>query len=235
MSSPTATTTITTTNDKKKSPFKQTLYFGYGSNLWLHQMRQRCPTSQYKGIARLNDYKWIINERGYANVVQVSESESSTTESSSWEKAKKHSYAQEVWGLVYTLESEDEKRLDRNEGVPVEYGKEDLEVDFWETDASDGDDDGDGDDDDDDGAIDTTKKPQKVDMLVYISRDMVKPSPPKREYVYRMNMGIKDAMKQGVPREYVEQVMRPCIPDLEDKEVEEVARRQALEFEDEVD
>lgn len=52
-----------------------TLYFGYGSNLWKHQMVQRCPTSKYLGIARLNDYRWIINERGYANVVQKNKDE----------------------------------------------------------------------------------------------------------------------------------------------------------------
>jgi hypothetical protein len=37
----------------------QTLYFGYGSNLWLHQMQLRCPTSQYLGVARLPNYRLI--------------------------------------------------------------------------------------------------------------------------------------------------------------------------------
>jgi gamma-glutamylcyclotransferase len=76
-------------------------YFGYGSNLWKHQMIQRCPTSDYLGIARLNQFKWIINDRGYANVVQTSEKKDV------------------VWGLVYRLQAEDERRLDLNEGVPV--------------------------------------------------------------------------------------------------------------------
>ncbi|KAL9584321.1 MAG: hypothetical protein Q9203_004702, partial [Teloschistes exilis] len=43
---------------------KQTLYFAYGSNLWLHQMSLRCPSSVYVGVARLPNYRWIINARG---------------------------------------------------------------------------------------------------------------------------------------------------------------------------
>lgn len=96
----------------------QTIYFGYGSNLWLHQMALRCPTSRYLGVARLNGYKWIINSRGYANVVEVASSAASN-------------YDDEVYGLVYRLEEEDEERLDRNEGVPEAYTKEDLTCDFW--------------------------------------------------------------------------------------------------------
>jgi len=187
-----------------------TVYFGYGSNLWRHQMQQRCPTSKYLGIARLKGYRWIINERGYANVVEIP-SDSATEE--------KHSYSHEVWGLVYSLQKNDEERLDRNEGVPIAYTKEDLEVDFWPAQSG---------------------KPPKVDgdakrteMLVYINRKMVSPDEPKTEYIYRMNMGIADAVKEGMPKEYVKQVMRKFIPNVEDEFVEDVARKQAQVFEDE--
>ena len=33
-----------------------TVYFGYGSNLWLDQMRRRCPDSKYIGVASLSDW-----------------------------------------------------------------------------------------------------------------------------------------------------------------------------------
>lgn len=190
-----------------------TIYFGYGSNLWRHQMEQRCPTSEYLGIARLNNYKWIINERGYANVVQL-------------DVGKQQAYEHEVWGLVYTLQPSDEKRLDRNEGVPVAYTKENLTCDFWpsmdpETTAG----------------ANVSTRPKEVDMLVYINRDMIDDDKPKVEYIYRMNMGIKDALKEGVPKAYVDKVMRRFIPDVDeeegDGEVVRVARKQALEFEDE--
>ncbi|TKA64306.1 hypothetical protein B0A49_08227 [Cryomyces minteri] len=64
----TDTSTSTVVNDRDSN---MTLYFGYGSNLWLHQMARRCPDSTYKGIARLDGHRWIINKRGYANVVSV--------------------------------------------------------------------------------------------------------------------------------------------------------------------
>ncbi|KAI9801927.1 MAG: hypothetical protein M1833_002242 [Piccolia ochrophora] len=85
-----------------------TLYFGYGSNLWLAQMTRRCPGSQYQGIALLPDWKWIINSRHYANVIPSTEDE--------------------VWGLVYTLTADDEDKLDGYEGVPDAYIKKTMPV-----------------------------------------------------------------------------------------------------------
>jgi hypothetical protein len=198
-----------------KSP---TIYFGYGSNLWLHQMTTRCPTSTYLGIARLPNYHWIINDRGYANVVESAGKQNTSTAS----------YDDVVFGLVYSLEAEDEKRLDKNEGVPVAYTKEILECDFWPSDTE--------------HKIDTRRNPEKkVDMLVYIDRKRVRPDKPRAEYVYRMNQGIGDAVKLGVPQGYVSDVMRRYIPaedEDEGKEGErekmaEFARGQAAEFRDE--
>lgn len=195
-----------------------TIYFGYGSNLWLHQMTTRCPTSTYLGVARLPNYQWIINDRGYANVVEVADSNSTSMSP----------YDDVVFGLVYSLEAEDEKRLDKNEGVPVAYTKEMLECEFWPSDTE--------------HKVDTSKDPEKKeDMLVYIDRNRVQPDKPREEYIYRMNQGITDAVKLGVPEEYVRDVMRKYIPAQEDddgKEGErermaEFARGQAAEFRDE--
>ena len=91
----------------------QTYYFGYGSNLWLHQMSLRCPSSPYVGIARLEKYRWMINDRGYANIVQTDHS------------------SDVVYGLVYILTEDDEEHLDINEGVPVSYTKEMIPIEFW--------------------------------------------------------------------------------------------------------
>ncbi|KAI9710858.1 MAG: hypothetical protein M1812_007310 [Candelaria pacifica] len=76
---------------------KPSLYFGYGSNLWLHQMAHRCPDSPYLGTAVLHNWRWIINKRGYATVIP--------------------SKGDIVYGLVYRLSDEDEQALDINEGV----------------------------------------------------------------------------------------------------------------------
>ncbi|KAF8872868.1 Butirosin biosynthesis, BtrG-like protein [Infundibulicybe gibba] len=81
-----------------------TLYFGYGSNLWLDQMKRRCPKSIYIGLAVLRDWRWIIVTPGYANVVP--------------------SPGDVVYGEVYQLTPEDEATLDRFEGVPNDYVKQ---------------------------------------------------------------------------------------------------------------
>lgn len=194
------------------------IYFGYGSNLWLHQMTTRCPTSTYLGVARLPNYQWIINDRGYANVVEVTDSNSTSMSP----------YDDVVFGLVYSLEAEDEKRLDKNEGVPVAYTKEMLQCEFWPSDTE--------------HKVDTSKDPEKKeDMLVYIDRNRVQPDKPREEYIYRMNQGITDAVKLGVPEEYVRDVMRKYIPAQEDddgkegerEKMAEFARGQAAEFRDE--
>lgn len=53
-----------------------TLYFAYGSNLSPHQMQHRCTDSAATSavpvaVARLDGWKWVICERGYANIVPV--------------------------------------------------------------------------------------------------------------------------------------------------------------------
>ena len=45
------------------------LYFAFGSNLSSTQMRSRCPGAAAVGLAFLPGYDFIINERGFANVV----------------------------------------------------------------------------------------------------------------------------------------------------------------------
>ena len=70
-------------------------------------------------------------------------------------------------------------------------------------------------------------------MLVYIDRKRVVDGQPQEEYIHRMNMGIKDAVYgAGVPFTYVQKVMRPVIPEQGQTEVEELARKQAMNFEE---
>jgi len=226
----------------------QTLYFAYGSNLSLAQMNLRCPTSSYIGLARLRGYRWIINTRGYANIVEVPTSiptsssssvvvsepaslasqSSLPVKSSSPLEAETHSFSNEVWGLVYALRPQDEKNLDVNEGVPVAYTKAYLGVEFWasastptptatpslpsistSTSSS--------------ASISLptpiptsltpiSSTPVKTKMLVYIDLHRTSPAQPREEYIERMNRGIRDAEMLGVPRGYVEGVLRGFIP-----------------------
>jgi len=182
---------------------QQTLYFGYGSNIWLHQMSLRCPTSKYIGVARLPNFRWIINSRGYANVVASASSD-------------------EVYGLVYSLAPSDEAQLDINESVPHAYTKETMKANLWVSKIG----------EPVDVAAGGTGK-AAADLLVYIDRHRTADDAPKKEYIHRMNMGIKDALKRGVPEEYVDQVIRRFIPKQCEPGMEELANRQALRFEDE--
>ncbi len=179
-----------------------TMYFGYGSNLWKEQMSLRCPSSIFRGVGRLPGYRWMINNRGYANVVQTSNA------------------GAEVYGLIYTLTCDDERSLDRNEGVPFSYTKEMLSVDFWPS---------------KDGSrpLDVIEEAEQTDMLVYIDRKRTEDDRPKEEYIHRMNMGIRDGALEGIPQGYMDRQLRRFIPIDGRKEMEELAKRQALRFEDE--
>lgn len=156
----------------------QKLYFAYGSNLWLQQMRRRCPTSTYKGLARLLQWRWIINTRGYANVIP--------------------SDGDEVWGMIYTLPPPDELELDINEGVPWAYEKQMLNVEVRFEDAS------------KNGDISQPAINQTV--LCYVDANRVLEAQPKGEYIHRINMGIRDAKKKGMPSSYVDKYLRPFVP-----------------------
>jgi gamma-glutamylcyclotransferase len=222
---------------------KPTIYFGYGSNLWQHQMRLRCPDSQYLGVARLDNYTWLINDRGYANVVEQAAAAALQVRLPLEPQAQapvqvQHEpqaqavlvpsdsvpiYSTVVYGLVYALSHADEARLDVNEGVPVAYTKEYLPCAFWPGAA--------------DGHVDVEKPPAETrDMLVYIDRKRMTADKPRDEYVYRMNRGIEDAAARGVPGAYVSGVMRKFIPEEGEGQKEYMrgfAETQAQRFRDE--
>ena len=81
--------------------------------------------------------------------------------------------------------------------------------------------------------VDVTKEGEKHVMLVYIDRNRTTDHKPKDEYIYRMNQGIRDGLKAGIPKDYVDQVMRKFIPEKVSEEVKALAIKQALGFEEE--
>lgn len=85
------------------------LYFAYGSNLWSEQMQLRCPEHRLIGSGRLDGYRWIINDRGYASIIL--------------------SPKDYVLGLVYDISRLDELALDNYEGVyKGNYYKKQIDV-----------------------------------------------------------------------------------------------------------
>lgn len=124
-----------------------------------------------------------------------------------------------VYGLVYTLTPDDEQRLDVNEGVPVAYTKEMLSIEFWALAPG--------------ATADFGQASEEKRLLLYIDRERVKDDEPKKEYVHRINMGVRDAVAIGMPRSYVDEVIRKFIPAEGDQEAKILAEKQATRFEDE--
>ena len=187
-----------------RAPLSPRLYFAYGSNLALAQMATRCPGSSYVGRAVLPDYRWQINERGYANVLP--------------------SPGSSVHGLVFELgndpasSSSDEARLDRSEGVGSgAYIKEMCAVVLYPArrrvktssaaaDLARG---------DLVGGVSGREGFPRVedDVLVYLSDVFVRRGSPRDEYVDRMNNGVRDAVAMGVPAAYFTNVVREWVPE----------------------
>jgi gamma-glutamylcyclotransferase len=44
-------------------------YFAFGSNMVATQMHQRCPAAQDMGMARLDGWRFLINQEGYATII----------------------------------------------------------------------------------------------------------------------------------------------------------------------
>lgn len=172
------------------------LYFAFGSNLSSTQMRSRCPGAAAVGLAFLPGYDFIINERGFANVVPCTSTTTSAATTTPGEEARGKDGGG-VYGVLYRLASPAEKeRLDGYEGVPWAY--EDLVLDVEQLPGSDS----------SSGTSVTV-----VRALVYVDRARVKPSAPGAEYVVRMNAGIREAGAEwGLPGWYVRDVMRRYIP-----------------------
>jgi gamma-glutamylcyclotransferase len=158
------------------------LYFAYGSSLSLSEMQSHCPTSTFYSIAILRNHRWFVNERGYANVVP------STPVPKGNEDI--------VWGIIYTIRAFDEELLDKHEGLPWAYSKEDMDVE----------------------AISITNdgrgtRREVVRALVYIDRQRVQESYPWPEFVVKMNKGIQEAVERGIPRMWINSVVRSYIQD----------------------
>ncbi|KAI1486705.1 hypothetical protein F5X96DRAFT_217738 [Biscogniauxia mediterranea] len=219
-----STATTTTTNSSTAAPL---LYFAYGSNLSTAQMRARCPASEPLALAHLAGWSWIINERGYANIVIKKNAEASSPSSPPPPPSSSSSAStappslggatsgagekeeEGVYGLLYRLDPSDELALDACEGVPWAYERRlvDVVVVGAPVAAS----------ENNKGRDDDNLRAGSVlrGVLAYVDGRRVGPSRPRTEYVGRMNCGIEEAVSVwGLPREYVDGVMRRFIPEM---------------------
>lgn len=191
------------------------LYFAFGSNLSSTQMRSRCPGAAAVALAFLPGYDFIINERGFANVVPSTSTTISAATTTPGDEARGKDGGG-VYGVLYRLASPAEKeRLDGYEGVPWAY--EDLVLDVEQLPPG--------------GEVPAvpagaagSSSSSTVRALVYVDRARVKPSAPRAEYVVRMNAGIREAGAEwGLPGWYVRDVMRRYIPSADDADADDDA------------
>jgi hypothetical protein len=103
-------------------------YIAYGSNLSVEQMAHRCPDAKISGMAALKDWKLVF--RTHATIEPCA--------------------GRVVPVLIWEISQRDEKNLDRYEGWPEYYRKEDLTVTMTDLDG---------------------KDPQEITAMVYIMED----------------------------------------------------------------
>ena len=87
---------------------KKILYAAYGSNINLEQMAYRCPNSTVAGTAMLKGYE--LQFRHHATVEQNADAE--------------------VPILLWELDAQDERFLDKYEGWPKYYRKENITLEL---------------------------------------------------------------------------------------------------------
>lgn len=230
----TITTTVSVPETPPPPPLRP-LYFAYGSNLSFTQMHLRCrrnPTLSSKpvAIARLDHWRWMICQAGYANVLppaglrigrQVSEGDEVPV--SGDEDA--------VFGVLYEMDPADELLLDGYEGVDHAAGPSRLdkkvsveirpreqgrgEYNKWYVPAT---------------VTRWLDEEQRVlrmgaaavagsgsasqvtTVLVYVDEERVRLGFPRDEYIPRMNRAIREAVSIGFPKHWAEEVMRKSIP-----------------------
>lgn len=127
---------------------KPALYFAYGSNMDKEQMKERSPGAIPVGIATLENYKFVLDFAGTASVVPEKDSK--------------------VEGLLWLINTDGEKALDRYEGTNLTtpcYIKEHLEVEF---------------------------NNEKSEALVYVSNRGIIDKPIRKDYINRVVQAAKD-------------------------------------------
>lgn len=124
-------------------------YIAYGSNLSVEQMKYRCPDAKVIGMAAIKDWKLVFRvhatiEPAEGRVVPV---------------------------LIWEIGDRDERNLDRYEGAPSYYRKEDMTVTMTGLDG---------------------KNPQEVTAMVYLMNDGHPVRTPMKSYY--------DVLEEGYTR-----------------------------------
>ena len=90
---------------------KRRYYLAYGSNLNVAQMAYRCPTARIAGTAVIPDYQLLFKGSKTGSYLTIEPKEGSS-----------------VPVAVWSVEEQDERRLDAYEGYPHFYYKKELQL-----------------------------------------------------------------------------------------------------------
>ena len=107
---------------------KKRYYIAYGSNLSVEQMAYRCPDAKVAGMAVIQDWKLVF--RVHAAIEPCA--------------------GRVVPVLIWEISERDERNLDRYEGYPTYYFKQDMVVTMTNLDG---------------------KNPQEITAMVYLMAD----------------------------------------------------------------
>lgn len=86
-------------------------YAAYGSNLNPNRMRERCPGAEIAGRALVEGFELLFRGSRSGNYLTIGPKEGASVPAGIWE-----------------ITEEDEKALDRYEGVPKYYEKKEMEL-----------------------------------------------------------------------------------------------------------
>ena len=86
-------------------------YIAYGSNLNLRQMKERCPGAEVVGTSVIPDYKLLFKGSGSGYYLTIEKKEGG-----------------QVPVAVFSVTKKDEEALDRYEGYPLFYYKNDFRL-----------------------------------------------------------------------------------------------------------
>lgn len=218
-------------------------YFAYGSNLSPSQMAGRCHIAPNKAssipvaIARLDGWKWLICQRGYANVVELPKT-TFKTKSDGGSQLIASPTQGSVWGVIYDLDPADESLLDGYEGASANYEeypepnreKQDqqirphiqgdrlynklylqVKVEKWLRDPAEY---GVGPPPSSATPVsDSDRDCGEMIVLVYVDERRTKDGRIQDSYIGRMNRAINESVPLGVPQAWVDEVMRRWIPE----------------------
>ncbi len=133
-------------------------YFAYGSNMSLANMGGRCGAgAKVVGPALLADYELTFDKRGYANIIPQA--------------------GQQVWGVAWQINQDCLKALDRYEGYPRMYGRQDVQIVLGQ---------------------------QEITAMVYIEPADQSGGQPSRAYMD--NRVIPGAKENGLPVEWIKKL-----------------------------